>query len=112
MRASDTWVCVADEARARFFRCDPGCDPEPVMGFGLGCAAGDFPERVAGQLDRAAAMHLYEHLVLVGPGKVITMVDEALGIEARNTVVGQVHRSFSTVTPGELVSHLNEWLPH
>jgi protein required for attachment to host cells len=36
MRPTDTWVCVADGARAQFYRCDgPGRDLEPLLGYGL-----------------------------------------------------------------------------
>lgn len=113
MRASDTWVCVADGARARFFRCDgPSQDLEPVIGFGLPTTAGTFAGQLAGQLDRAARNHLFEHLVLVGPMEVLVEVEENLAPATRSLVMGECDKFAACVTPRELSARLVDLLPH
>jgi protein required for attachment to host cells len=113
MRASDTWVCVADGARAQFFRCDgPSQDLEPVMGFGLPTNCSPFAGRLAGQLDRAARDRLFEHLVLVGPIAVLTDVEGRMDPATRDMVVGEIDKTFHHATPRELCAHIAAWLPH
>lgn len=113
MRASDTWVCLADGDHAQFFRCDsPSQELEPVLGFGLPCSGKPFADRLASQLDRAARDHLFDHLVLVGPMAVLSAVEDNLAPATRSRVVGEVDRNLCRATPRELVAHLAEWLPH
>jgi protein required for attachment to host cells len=113
MRSSDTWVCVADGTRASFYRCDgPRNDLEPVMGFGVPADGRPFFGRVAGQLNRAARTHLFEHLVLVGPRAVLSALEGDMTDDTRNLVVGAVDRDLSRRTPRELTTCLRDWLPH
>ncbi|CAA7612886.1 host attachment protein [Magnetospirillum sp. UT-4] len=114
MRCSDTWVCVADGTRAQFFHCDgPDRDLEPVMDFGLPGGTRPFVGRLAGQLDRAARAHLFEHLVLVGPLAVMRDLDGSLDQGTRNLLVAEIDREDLTWrTPQELTAHLRDVLPH
>jgi protein required for attachment to host cells len=115
MRPSDTWVCVADGYRARFYRCDPGQDPEPILEFGLPAASRSGPGfvgRLACQLERAANDRLYRHLVLVAPQSVLNELDGSLSADARNAVIGTLDRPLAGATPRELVRHLGDLLPH
>ncbi|MBF0327217.1 host attachment protein [Magnetospirillum moscoviense] len=113
MRSSDTWVCVADGSRASFFRCDgPRHDLEPVMGYGVPADGRPFLGRVAGQLDRAARTHLFEHLVLVGPQSVLSALEGHMTPDTRQLVIGEVDRDLIRTTPRELTTCLRDWLPH
>jgi|GEM_PF-1590452 len=113
MRSSDTWICVADGSRASFYRCDgPHSDPEPVLGFGIPADRRPFPGRVAGQLERAARIRLFDHLVLVAPATVLLALESCMDDATRTLVVGAVDRDLSRSTPRELATCLRDWLPH
>ena len=113
MRSSDTWVCVANGARASFFRCDgPRHDLEPVMGFGVPADGRPFMGRVANQLDRAARTNLFVHLVLVGPRPVLAELETCIAAETMRLVVGEVDRDLMRTTPRELTTCLRDLLPH
>lgn len=112
MRTSDTWVCVADGTRAQFYRWDgPGHDLDMMLGYQLAPPCGGTP-RVAGQLDRAAAGHLFEHLVLVGPGEVLGALRAAMAPATRGLVVGEVEKDLTHATPREVACHLGAVLRH
>ena len=113
MRASHTWVCVADGARARIYRCDgPMRDLEPVLGMGVPACGPACTGRVAGQLDRAASERRFDHLVLVGPRAVLSELESTMTASTRTMVVGEVDRDLSRASPRELTAHLCELLPH
>ena len=76
MRPADTWICVADGARAHFYRCDgPGRGVEPILNYMMVSPNHHhgtqdvvrFVGRLAVRLDAAAAEQLFEHLLLVAP---------------------------------------------
>jgi len=113
MRASDTWVCVADGAHARFYQCDgPGRDLEPVIDFGIARHGAPFSQRLAGQLDRAARAHCYEHLVLVGPQSTMREVEDCMSDQTRTMIVGEIPRDLQRASPHELFCHVMAYLPH
>jgi protein required for attachment to host cells len=122
MRPSDTWICVADGARAQFYRCDgPGHEIEPLLDCNLaasshGPSAGTGGTRFAGQvasrLDSAAAGRLFEHLVLVAPAGMLRELRDCLKAQTRNLVVGEVDRDLTHATPREVACHLGGVLPH
>jgi len=121
MRHADTWICIADAARARFYRCDgPGRGIEPMLDCALGAHSrtsfkGETPglaETIAGRLDRAAEGHLFEHLVLVAPMPVLGAVKGSLKPATRARVVGEVDRQLTHATPREVETHIRDTLPH
>lgn len=113
MRSSHTWVCVADGARARVFRCDGPCrDLEPVLGLGVPSTDSACTGRIAGQLDRAAHDRRFDHLVLVGPRAVLSELASTMTADTRRKVSGELDRDLSRASPRELTAHLCEFLPH
>jgi len=113
MRSSETWVCVADGARAQFFHCDaPAYTLEPVLGFGLPDSGRCFAGRLASQLDRAARTALFRNLVLVGPAPVLQELEDSLDPGTRSMVVGELSKNLSKATPRELETHLSGLLSH
>ncbi len=114
MKASDTWVCVADGERAQFFQCDGGRNLEPVLDFAVPRAGPrPFAGRLAGQLDRAARGHRFEHLVLVGPKAFLRELEDTIAPTTRDLIVADVvDTNLARATPREAVIHLGCMLPH
>ncbi|MBI5165663.1 MAG: host attachment protein [Magnetospirillum sp.] len=117
MRATDTWVCVADNAHAHIFRCDgPGRNLEPVLDCSLPAAHGGSDcarmERLAVRLRRAADSHLYEHLVLVAPFEILNDLKGVLGSETLQMLVGEIDKNLVKATPREVACHVRDLLPH
>lgn len=114
MKPSNTWVCVADGVRAQFFRCEVGADLEPVIEFGIPRAGPKpFAGRLAGQLDRAARHHLFEHLVLVGPRAFLRELESWMEEPTRELILADVlDKDLSRATPREADAHLCEVLRH
>ncbi|MEW5728610.1 MAG: host attachment protein [Pseudomonadota bacterium] len=114
MKPSDTWVCVADGERAQFFQCDGGRDLEPVIDFCVPRAGqGAFAGRLAGQLDRAARGHRFEHLVLVGPKAFLRELEDTMAPATRELIVADVvDTNLARATPREAGIHLSSVLPH
>ena len=120
MRQADTWICIADAGRARFYRCDgPGRGIEPMVDCALG-AHGHHPHgetpgfagTVAGRLDRAAEDHLFEHLVLVAPSKMLGALKGRMKPTTRALVTGEIDRELTHATPREVETHIRDSLPH
>ncbi|OAN48653.1 hypothetical protein A6A05_14985 [Magnetospirillum moscoviense] len=82
------------------------------MGYGVPADGRPFLGRVAGQLDRAARTHLFEHLVLVGPQSVLSALEGHMTPDTRQLVIGEVDRDLIRTTPRELTTCLRDWLPH
>ena len=120
MRQADTWICIADAGRARFYRFDgPGHGIEPMTDCALGAHGhhphGDnpgFAGTVACRLDRAAEGHLFEHLVLVAPSPVLGALKGRLKPSTRALVIGEVDRHLTHATPREVETHIRDTLPH
>lgn len=130
MRPSDTWICVADSSRAQFYRYDgAGHDIVPTLNHmalasaGLGHSLqpeGDraneekrhFAGRIAGQLERAAAEHLYLHLVLVAPSMMMDELHQRLNQATLALVVSEVVKDLTHTTPREMQCHLGDVLLH
>jgi len=120
MRHADTWICIADAGRARFYRCDgPGCGIEPMTDCALG-AHGHHPHgetpgfagTVAGRLDRAAEGHMFEHLVLVAPAPVMGALKRRLKPSTCALVTSEIDRQLTQATPREVETHIRDALPH
>lgn len=113
MQPSHTWVCVADEAHARIYRCDgPAHTLEPVLGVAGGDMGAGRQGGAAARLGQAAHDRRFDHLVLVGPRAVLEALANALPLEARQKLVSQVDRDLSGVSPRSLAAQLRDVLPH
>lgn len=113
MRCSDTWVCVADGERARFYCCDGNRELEPVMNFGIPTASQiPFSGRLAGQLDRAARGQMFQHLVLVGPRAFLRELEGTMAGSTRDLIVADmVDKDLWHSTPREASTYLCDVLP-
>lgn len=121
MRPTDTWICVADGARAQFYRCDgPGRGVDPIVNLVLVSPArhhdhreqARFAGRVASQLDDAATNNLFERLVLVAPSGMLGALRHTLNAHTRRLVCGEVDKDLTRATPRELATHIGDKLPH
>jgi hypothetical protein len=123
MHESDIWICVIDQAKARFLRCTGlGSDIEPMMCEDLGtCGHGyhhDVDEyerlivRVANRLERAASDHLFERLVLVAPPPTLQKLRGSLNPTTSSLVIGEVAEDLARATPGELATFVGPSLQH
>ena len=121
MRPADTWICVADGARAHFYRCDgPGRGVEPILNYMMVSPNHHhgtqdvvrFVGRLAVRLDAAAAEQLFEHLLLVAPAGMLGALRRILDPHTRDLVCGEVDKDLTRATPRELTTHIGDKLPH
>ena len=132
MKYPGTWLAIVDGQNARFVAHDPNgfhtfwSRASNTAGRAAGTLARTPPGRsvanadtardkrrfvalVAAELNKAAARHLFAHLILAGPSLALRWIEEALDAAVRRRIVGRLIRGVGTVLDQDLPAYFPAW---